>query len=115
MDEEQLIKLMNENGFNEKEVGKLLLTAEKYPATLEWVVREFARYFTAFVGTLIISSAVFCIPFFSGDVIVKLSLFIIYLFLVLVSCKAHGFNYLLKCHRVMKVIKQKYKEAESDE
>ncbi|MGB7802132.1 hypothetical protein, partial [Buttiauxella sp.] len=116
-DEEQLIKLMNENGFTEKEVGKLLLTAEKYPATLEWVVGEFARYFKSFVGTLLIASAIFCIPFFSGDsdVIVKLFLLIIYLVLILVSCKAHGFIYLIKCHRVMKVIKQKYKEAERDE
>lgn len=114
MDEEQLIKLMNENGFTEKEVGKLLLTAENYPASLEWVVREFARYFKPFVGALLITSAVFCIPFFSGDsdVKVKLALFIVYLFVVLVSCKVYGFSYLIKCHRIMKVIKQKYKEAE---
>lgn len=59
MDEEQLIKLMNENGFTEKEVGKLLLTAEKYPATLEWVVGEFARHFKNIIISLLIITVVF--------------------------------------------------------
>lgn len=117
MDEEQLIKLMNENGFTEKEIGKLLLTAEKYPATLEWVVREFARFFKGFVVALLIISAVFCIPTFSAssDVVMKLFMFTVYIIVMFVSYKLYALNYIFKCHGFMKVLNQKYKEAESDE
>lgn len=117
MDEEQLIKLINENGFTKKEIGKLLLTAEKYPATLEWVVREFARHFKAFTLTLLITSAVFCIPMFSSedDVGVKLFMFTVYVFVMFGACKIYAINYMAKCHSFMKVLKNKYKEAEGDE
>lgn len=117
MDEEQLIKLMNENGFTEKEVGKLLLTAENYPASLEWVVREFARIFKSFVVALLILSAIFCIPTFSAssDAVMKLCMFTVYIIVIFVSYKLYALNYMFKCHRFMKVLNQKYKEAESDE
>ncbi|MGK7247129.1 hypothetical protein ACSPAH_21030 [Buttiauxella agrestis] len=59
MDEEQLIKLMNDNGFTKKEVGKLLLVAKKYPATLGWQVREFARLFKKFHACIINSQCYF--------------------------------------------------------
>lgn len=64
MDEEQLIKLMNENGFTKKEIDKLLLAAEKYPATLEWVVREFARHLKGFALALFMTRLFFVSDFF---------------------------------------------------
>ncbi|WBM70872.1 hypothetical protein OH773_00970 [Buttiauxella sp. WJP83] len=117
MDEEQLIKLMNENGFTKKEIGKLLLTAEKYPATLEWVLREFARHFKPFVITLFIVSALCCIPIFSSenDAAIGFILFTIYAFIIFVAYRMYSVNYMFKCHKLVKVLKRKYKEAESDE
>lgn len=116
MDEEQLIKLMNENGFTRKEIDKLLLTAENYPATLEWVVREFARHYKPLVITLFILSAVLCIPMFSEtNGVVRLFIFIGYLCVIFVTCKMYAMSYLIKCHRFMKVLMRKYEEAENDE
>lgn len=117
MDEERLIKLMNENGFTRKEIGKLLLTAEKYPAMLEWVVREFARRFKPMLSSLLIISSVFCIPIFSSesDAAIYIILFILYVFAMFVLYKIYAINYMFKCHRLMKVLKRKYEEAERDE
>ncbi|GDX07065.1 hypothetical protein [Buttiauxella sp. A111] len=117
MDEEQLIKLMNESGFTKKEIDKLLLTAEKYPATLEWVVREFARHFKPFVITFFILSALCCIPIFSpeSDATIGFILFTIYAFIIFVAYKIYAVNYMFKCHRLVNVLKRKYEEAERDE
>ncbi len=116
MDEEQLIKLMNENGFTKKEIDKLLLAAEKYPATLEWVVREFARYYKPLVITLFILSAVLCIPMFSEtDAAVRLFIFTGYLCVIFVTFKMYAMSYLIKCNRFMKILARKYEEAENDD
>lgn len=107
MDEEQLIKLMNDNGFTKMEVGKLLLAAKKYPATLGWQVREFARLFKSFMLTLLIVSAIFCILTFSthSDIVMKLCMFSVYILVMFVAYKIHALNYMFKCHQFMKVIK----------
>jgi hypothetical protein len=117
MDEVQLIKLMNENGFTKKEIDKLLLAAEKYPATLEWVVCEFAHHFKGFAFALLITSAVFCIPTFSAesDIVVKLFILTVYAFVMFVSYKVYAINYIIKCFRFMRVLKGKHEEADSDE
>ncbi|OAT21574.1 hypothetical protein M977_01995 [Buttiauxella gaviniae ATCC 51604] len=113
MDEEQLIKLMNENGFNEKEVGKLLLTAEKYPATLEWVVREFARHLKNIIISLLIITIVFYIAIVSVNSVVWGGvIFCIYLSGLFLFYKSCAMSCIIKCRKFMRVIKKKYAEAE---
>lgn len=116
MDEEQLIKLMNDNGFTKKEVGKLLLAAKKYPATLEWVVGEFARHFKNIILSLLIIT-VFCyfiiIPI--NSIVLESVIFCVYLTGLFLIYKSSAMTYVIKCRKIMRVIKQKYAEAEQCE
>ncbi|WMY74598.1 hypothetical protein RHD99_01020 [Buttiauxella selenatireducens] len=114
MDEERLIKLMNENGFTKKEIGKLLLTAEKYPATLEWVVREFARHFKNVIFSCLICSAVLFSIVISIDhsSISKLMILVVYFLMLYFLFKTTAMNCIIKCYKFMQVVNRKYKEAE---
>lgn len=113
MDEEQLIKLMNENGFTEKEVGRLLLSAENYPATLEWIVGEFARHFKNIIISLLIITVVFYIIIVSvSSVVLGWVIFFTYLIGLFLFFKSCAMRCVIKCRKFMRVIKQKYVEAE---
>ncbi|KFC76986.1 hypothetical protein [Buttiauxella agrestis] len=113
MDEEQLIKLMNDNGFTEKEVRKLLLTAEKYPATLEWIMGEFARHFKNIILSLLIIT-IFCyfIIMSINSIVLGSVIFYVYLTGLFLIYKSSAMTYVIKCRKIMCVIKQKYAEAE---
>jgi|GEM_PF-3082377 len=116
MDEEQLIKLMNDNGFTEKEVRKLLLTAEKYPATLGWVMGEFARHFKNIILSLLIIT-VFCyfIIMPINSIILESIIFCVYLTGLFLLYKSSTVTCVIKCRKIMRIIKQKYAEAEQYE
>lgn len=104
---------MNENGFREKEIGKLLLTAEKYPATLEWVVGEFARHFKNIIISLLIVTVVFYIIIASvNSIVLGCFIFFTYLTGLFLFFKSCAMRCVIKCRKCRRVIKQKYAEAE---
>ncbi len=107
MKDSEIITLLNENKFTEKEINKLVYAAKKEAFTVEQTVSYLAGEFYRIVLKLMVLFiiAVAFLVFNDNNLKANIALAIVYLVIFIITCRKYSIIITFKAYKLMDIIK----------